>query len=120
LFLDAKGKSSGLKMFMSQAKGLSAVSHCRACCSLLVFSEQFASLVDGDESSWILTESCFNFLAIERFWGPQESFIQGLHFVNAVRWKENHDNSGRFVAASFLAAHSLNSCLHPSRSHFFL
>jgi hypothetical protein len=37
-----------------------------------------------------------------------------------VRWKANYENSGRFEAAHFLAAHNLNSCLHPSRSHFFL
>jgi hypothetical protein len=37
-----------------------AISRCRACCSLLVFSEQFSNLVDGDESPWVWTETFFN------------------------------------------------------------
>jgi hypothetical protein len=94
-----------------------AISRCSACRSLLVFSEQFANLVNGDESPWVWTEPVLNFLAIECFRVPHESFIQGLHFVAAVRWKVNYENCGRLVAPHFLAAHSLNSCLHPSGSH---
>jgi len=30
----------------------------------------------------------FQFLAVEFFQGPHESFIQGLHFVAVVRWEE--------------------------------
>jgi hypothetical protein len=30
-------------------------------------------------------------------------------------WKENYENSGRFVFAHFLATHS---CLHPAGYHF--
>jgi hypothetical protein len=33
-------------------------------------------------------ELYFNFLGIEFFQGHHESFIQGLHFVTAVRWEE--------------------------------
>jgi hypothetical protein len=33
-----------------------AISRWRACCSLLVFFEWFANLVDGDESPWVWTE----------------------------------------------------------------
>jgi hypothetical protein len=53
MFPDARGNQCGLKMFMSQGKRpvarqpLVAVARC---CSLLVFSEKFANLVDGDES----------------------------------------------------------------------
>jgi hypothetical protein len=47
-----------------------AISRCRACYSLLVFSEQFANLVDGDESPWVSTEPFFNLLATECFRRP--------------------------------------------------
>jgi hypothetical protein len=78
-----------------------AISRCRACCSLLVFFEKFADLVGGNES-----ELFFNLLSIECFRGPREGFIQGLHFVVAVRWEVNCENPGCFVAAHFVAAHS--------------
>jgi hypothetical protein len=35
-----------------------------------------------------------------------------------VRWKAKYENSGRCVATHFRAAHNLNSCFHPSGSHF--
>jgi hypothetical protein len=76
-------------------------------------------VVDGDESSWVLSEPFFNFLGVECFRGARESFIQGLHLVAAVTWKANYENSERYVAAHFLAAHSFSSCIHPLRSHFF-
>jgi hypothetical protein len=97
-----------------------AISRYHPCCSLLVFAEQSANLVDGDESPWVGTESFFNLLAKECFRRPHESFIQGLYFVAAVRWKANYENPGRFVAAHFLSAHSFNSCFHPSGSHIFI
>jgi hypothetical protein len=104
-----------------KGKGLSpaVISRCRACCSLIVFSEHFANLIDGDESPWVWTEPLFNFLARECSQGPHESFSQGLHFVAVVWWKANYENPGRFVAAYFHAAGSLNSCLHSSGSHYF-
>jgi hypothetical protein len=89
-----------------------SISRYRACCSLLLFSEQFANLVDGDESPWVGTESFLIFLATEYFRGLHESFILGLHFVAAVKWKANYANSERFVAAHFLATHTLKSCCH--------
>jgi hypothetical protein len=46
-----------------------SISRYRACCSLLVFSEQFANLIDGDESPWVGMESFLIFLAIECFRG---------------------------------------------------
>jgi hypothetical protein len=42
-----------------------------------------------------------------------------LHSESTVRWKVNYENSGSFVAAHFLAAHNINSCLHPSGVPFF-
>jgi hypothetical protein len=45
--------------------------------------------------------------------------VKALHFVAAVRWEANYENSGRCVAAHFLVPHSLNSCLHPFGDPFF-
>jgi hypothetical protein len=50
------------------------------------------NLVDSDDSLWVWTEPFFNFLAVECFQGPHESFIHGLHFVGAVRWEANDVN----------------------------
>jgi hypothetical protein len=47
------------------------------------FAELFSDLVD-DDSPLVLTELFFNFLAVECFQGPHESFIKGLHFVTVV------------------------------------
>ena len=87
----ARGKSCGLKMFLSQGKAFSRYLAC--CSSLLCIAKLFANLVDGDDSpalGW--TELHFIFFGVEYFQGLHESFIQGLHFVTLVRWEANDVN----------------------------
>ena len=120
--LRPEGNLMVLRCYFHKEKGFrpEAISRCRAWCSFLVgVSEHFANLVDGDYSPWIWTEPFSNIFAIECFRGAYESFIQGLHFVAAVRWEANYEKPGRFVAAHFLVPHSLNSCLHPFGVPFF-
>jgi hypothetical protein len=49
---DARGKSCGLKMFMLQGK-TPVAREPLAAVAPVVFSEQFANLVDADESPWV-------------------------------------------------------------------
>jgi hypothetical protein len=37
-------------------------------------------------------EPFFNFLALEYFQGPHESFMHGLYFLAAVMWEANDVN----------------------------
>jgi hypothetical protein len=117
MFPDTRGKSCGLKMYMSQRKRpvtwqpLATVTPVAA---WLYFPNSLPSwymVTTFPGLEW----SQFSFLGNRIFWVPQ-----GLRSVGAVRWKANYDNSGCFVAAHFLVAHRLNSCLHPSTFHLFL
>jgi hypothetical protein len=123
LFSDARGKSCDLKIFMSQGKRSVAR---KSLAAISAVAARFYAFPNSSPIWWTATNRLGferNHFSISRQWnvfgGPHESFIQGLYFVVAtVRWKTNYENSGRFVAAHFLAAHILHSCLHPSGSHF--
>jgi len=54
--------------------------------------ELFSNMLGGDDSPEVLTELFFNFLGVECFQGPHESFVQGLHFVDVVRCEANDVN----------------------------
>jgi hypothetical protein len=59
---EARRKSCGLKMFLSHGKTPVATRCSLACCySLVCIAELFANLVEGDASSYFLTDLFFNF-----------------------------------------------------------
>jgi len=60
----------------------------------------------------------FNFFAEESFHGPHESFIQGLHFVAAVRWEAN-DVSMILPSCTFIACEYLPSGTKITGSYYY-
>jgi hypothetical protein len=84
-------------MFSSQGKRpvarkpVAAISPC--CSSLICIAELFADLVECDDSPALgLNGGIFQFIGLECFQEPHESFIQGLRFVTVVRWEVNDIN----------------------------
>jgi hypothetical protein len=64
-----------------------AISRCRAFCSLLVVSEQFANLVDGDESPWVWTEPFFKFQGNRMFSGTPWKFCPRVAFCGCYEFE---------------------------------
>ena len=96
LFSENREKSYGLKMCLSQGKRLFARKPLAAISPVAVRFYAFpnsspiwytVTTRPGCERSLFLIPWQYNF-----FQGPHESFIQGLHFVAAVRWEANDVN----------------------------